>query len=60
MQIIAEDKTNIEDLKLEAFFGPVSNVEPIELPPPPETESALPITVPLGSTSRVLLESAYY
>ena len=58
MQIIAEDKTNIEDLKLEAFFGPVSNVEPIELPPPPETESALPITVPLGSTSRVLLESA--
>ena len=59
MQISATDKTNIEDLRLEDFLGAVSNPDRIELPPPPETSvSLVPITVSVGETSRVLLESA--
>ena len=56
MQNIANDTINAEDLRLEDFFGPVSNVDPVELPPPPE--SSLPITVSVGPSSRTLLESA--
>ena len=56
MQNIANDTINTEDLRLEDFFGPVSNVDHVELPPPPE--SSLPITVSVGPSSRTLLESA--
>lgn len=57
MQKIANDTINVEDLRLEDFFGPVSNVDHIELPPPPP-ESSLPVTVFIGPSSRTLLEAA--
>ncbi len=59
MQNNANCDINVEDLHLEDFFGPVPNSNHIDLPPPPKTGSSqVPITVPVGDTSRVLLESA--
>lgn len=52
------DKINVEDLRLEDFLCPVSNIEHVELPPPPETAPSLPITVTVGAMSRSLIDSA--